>query len=601
MKKYLSLLLALSMVLALFAGCGATSSSSTEPVSSVPSEAPADVEETASVSEPAASETDTSEAESPAASTAEEASAPVETDYIDADGMYSAQKMGVEYIYPVDGSPTISIWNTLHTNLTDIAKIEDYDYQDYVAQETGINVKWTTVDQGAARDQIDLMIASGDYTDMIMNFSDSSYSLASAFEDGVILDLSEMIEEYSPNYYAITHAPGNEDYARDIIDDDGHYLCYWMLQNTAVITEGFWIRTDMLETAGISELPTSYDAVEEAMLAIFNTGAYPDLKAGLLVNSESYAQYFSYGYDIPSTRSNYGLYHVAGEVRSSYTEQNQRDYLSMMNDWYEKGILTPDFVSMDSNPMSAMVSEMITTDQCIIYSGWNVSAEQYSASAINPDYAVSGIQDPTRDGSANHFGNAIRLNTMHNCVITSAADDEGLVEICMQYADWWYTDTGVDLYNYGEEGKVWNWNADQTDREYTELVTNDPNYAINTAWGRYAVYGNFIGYSNEWRSNWFYGETELSAMETWTNTSDGTYSLPTSSLTLTAEETASIQTIVGDIETYVDENMAKFVNGDKDIDDDTQWEEFTSTIESLGIGQVVEVYQAAYDRYLERD
>ena len=611
MKKCLAILLALAMMLALFAGCGA----GTEPADSA---APADTTEAseaeAAAEAPAQEEAAPEEApaaadEAPEEAAPEEASAPeeapldegpVEAEYIDPDGMYSAQGMGVEYIYPVDDAPDITIWNTLHTNLTEIGVIEDYPYIDYVEKETGIHVDWTTVDQGAARDQIDLMFASGDYTDMVMNFSDSSYTLASGYEDDVILDLTDMIEEFSPNYYAIVHAPGNEDYARDVTDDEGRYLCYWMLQNTAVVTEGFWIRTDMLDKVGISDLPTTYDAVEEAMLAIKNSGEYPDLKTGLLVNSESYAQYFAYGFDIPSTRSYFGLYHVDDEVRTCLTDDRERAYLTMMHDWYTKGLLTPDFVSMDSNPMSAQVTEMITTDQCVIYSGWNVSAEQYTSMAANPDFAVAGIQDPTHDGGANHFGNAVRLNTMHNCVITSAAKDRDVVETCMRYADWWYTDKGVDLYNYGEEGLAWNWNDDQTERVYTDLVTNDPDYNINTAWGRYAVYGNFIGYSNEWRANWSYGDTELNAMTTWTESSLADYSLPTSSMTLTADETSKIITTMGDINTYVAENLAKFVNGDKNIEDDAQWDEFTSTLESMGIDDIVEVYQAAYDRYLER-
>jgi len=602
MKRSLAILLALTMILALLAGCGGTAASAdtaaSESAPAAEQAAPEEAQEEAAPTEEAPAEETLEEAGSAQEASAEES--PAEVDYIDPDGMYSAQGMGVEYVYPLTDAPDITIWNTLHTNLTEISKIEDFPYIEYVEKETGIHVDWTSVDQGAARDQIDLMFASGDYTDMVMNFSDSSYTLASALEDDVILDLTDKIEEFSPNYYAIVHAPGNEDYARDVTNDDGQYLCYWMFQNTAVVMEGFWIRTDMLDTAGVEELPTTYDAVEEAMLAVKNCGNYPDLKTGLLVNSESYAQYFAYGYDIPSTRSYFGLYHEGDEVRSCLTEQAERDYLTMMHDWYTKGLLTPDFVSMDSNPMGAQVTEMITMDQCVIYSGWNVSAGQYKSMASNPDFSVVGIQDPTKDGGPNHFGNVVRLNTMHNCVITSAAADDDVVETCMRYADWWYTDKGVDLYNYGEEGLAWNWNEDKTERVYTDLVTNDPDYPINTAWGRYAVYGNFIGYSNEWRGNWSYGESELNAMTVWTETSLGDYSLPTSSMTLTSDETSRILTMMGDINTYVSENLAKFVNGDKNINDDAQWEEFTGAIEALGINDIVEVYQAAYERYLNR-
>ena len=53
-----------------------------------------------------------------------------------------------------------------------------------------------------------------------------------------------------------------------------------------------------------------------------------------------------------------------------------------------------------------------------------------------------------------------------------------------------------------------------------------------------------------------------------------------------------------DISTYVTSEIASFISGEKDIS--TEWDEYVSTIEGLGIERCVELKQNAYDRYLSR-
>lgn len=52
-----------------------------------------------------------------------------------------------------------------------------------------------------------------------------------------------------------------------------------------------------------------------------------------------------------------------------------------------------------------------------------------------------------------------------------------------------------------------------------------------------------------------------------------------------------------DIDTYVDENIPKFVMGDLSLDD---YESFADTLNKMGVPAILECRHAAYDRYLER-
>ena len=46
---------------------------------------------------------------------------------------------------------------------------------------------------------------------------------------------------------------------------------------------------------------------------------------------------------------------------------------------------------------------------------------------------------------------------------------------------------------------------------------------------------------------------------------------------------------------YVNQALVQFVTGDMDIE--TQWEEYISTLESMGVQQYIDTYQKYYEAY----
>jgi putative aldouronate transport system substrate-binding protein len=64
---------------------------------------------------------------------------------------------------------------------------------------------------------------------------------------------------------------------------------------------------------------------------------------------------------------------------------------------------------------------------------------------------------------------------------------------------------------------------------------------------------------------------------------------------MTTEETTSYNTIYNDIDTYLDENIVKFIVGDKSLD---EFDSFVNTLRDMGIDECIAMTQTAYDRYL---
>ena len=65
----------------------------------------------------------------------------------------------------------------------------------------------------------------------------------------------------------------------------------------------------------------------------------------------------------------------------------------------------------------------------------------------------------------------------------------------------------------------------------------------------------------------------------------------------TAEESAFIAERMNEISTYTGEMMMKYILGQESLD---SFDTFVSNIEKLGIQDVIECKQAAYDRYMAR-
>ncbi|NLL35729.1 MAG: ABC transporter substrate-binding protein, partial [Clostridiales bacterium] len=68
--------------------------------------------------------------------------------------------------------------------------------------------------------------------------------------------------------------------------------------------------------------------------------------------------------------------------------------------------------------------------------------------------------------------------------------------------------------------------------------------------------------------------------------------------TMTLDEMGDYSKRHGDINTYVIEQIPRFIIGDLSVEDD--WDAYVAEIEHMGIEQCIEYWQNAYDRYMAR-
>ncbi len=504
----------------------------------------------------------------------------------DADGVTSIR--GVTYNYPLEGSHELSIWAVFNGNLTNwLDGYGDLRAWIHVQEATGISLSFVSVSEDVATTQYSLMIASGDYSDIINGFgssmTDSTMTAATACDEGIIICLDDYMEDYLPNYSAWLAM--DEAYQRDTKDDDGHYYGTYTLNTQAVSDSGNWLRSDLLEKYGADSLSTVAD-YEDFFAFCKSEG----LEQVVGFNQNTLTTYMASAYDLAGL-SDAALFQVDGVVKSSYLEDAAYDYMAMIVDWYQKGYIDDDVMSITGAPNDSIFTESIYTGNLALFNGMGGHYSDYCENAADVEgFDLVAVPELVlNEGSITHFDEPIAVKTDSCTVITTGCDD---IEAAAKLLDWFYSDDGINTGNYGAEGTTWYWDADGH-RQYTELIWNDTEFGLipSNISGIYCLQGRFdFGYPTP---------VVLDAMETWSSDSDDAYYLNTSTISLTTDEEDIVNSYLSDLSTYAEENLSKVAVGDIELTE-AWWSDFTDTLLDMGLQEIIDQYQAGYTRYLSR-
>ncbi len=572
MKRLLSVLLAMCMLLTMAAcGGGGTSASeaksaseaqeTTTPEISKQTEAPQQTVEAA----PSAEEESTLEA---SAAEEPETLAPLS--------------------YPVsDGSATLTYWYAyppfVPNFLDDVSNKEIYQA---INKAVGVNIKVVGYSLVNANEQFQLMVASGDYTDIIYSFgSNYSGSIEGAVEDEIITDLAPYLEEYAPDYtnYILT----DEEVNLAVHTDAGYVPAFASIGNENVsVNGGQIIRTDFLDAVG-KDMPTTYDELEDALTAFKDELNIP---SPYWSNPAGYVVEMTAGYGVYP-----GFYVEDGQVKYGFYEKGYFDYLTMMNRWYENGLLYADFAAQQ-NQLQFPDSSLVTNNQVgVWFNSLNEMTSYTPETATDPNFAITGMPILTKEkGETTHFCTAFSRVSVNsgNFISTNCKD----LELAMAWCNYWYTDEGTLLANYGIEGESYEMVDGKP--QFTDLVTNNPDMAFDIAISVYCEFngGGYYVLNEKTDSN--YSEVQLQARKNWLENSDGANVYP-SYAALNAEESAVYGAKIGDVDTYVEEMTLKYITGAEPLTDES-FQTYQATLDGFGMQDCIRVYQSAYDRYLAR-
>lgn len=551
-------MLAITMIVAFFAGCTSNEAADTTP----------------------------SESAKPAAA---EVSAPTETSVIPSVAVESNYTSPGGISYPIsDGSEELSFFVDAPPIMMGVASWSELPGAKSILDATGINYKYIEVASTIKTEQFNLMIASGDYTDLIDVSSYAGGGASQAYADGVIIDVADLSEQYAPDFWLAANET-NDATVRSLKSSGQMYGIYKLLKQSTADGGPFY-RKDWQEALGIST-PHTLDEFTDMLYAFKDKydcdHTYYVGTSGVLASLVNAA----FGcIPLNLTGTDLGLYlDDNGKVTNGITSDGYREYLEWFYKLYSDDIIYKEFYA-SSDPLSTMYSIIGTGNAGV----WNDSAGGIdqtilSADENNKNMVVGGISGLYNDEGVFDF-QSIEVLTDGCWSISTCCENPALA---LEFANYFYTEPGMKLSNYGVEGISYTVDADG-EIQFTQQVYDD------ISAGLFNYTPMFMPYLKDPAFRWMlFTDMQLDALWAVRNRDIETSTKHSFSVTnlLTADESASISSKVTDIVSYASEAALKFMTGDVEIND-TTWAEFVSSCNGLNLPECVEVYQKAYDDYV---
>ena len=587
-KKFLALLLAAGMILGLLAGCGGkTEASASVPASAsdpeVSAEAPTAPEVPAEV--PAAPEASAEESESALEAEPE-------------DYAYT----GEWAVYPLcaPGEKTLTMWCEFPGFLAMVG-IDSYvgcSVFNAAEEATGVHIDFTEVTMMNAADQFSLMCAANDMKDIIAGTGTYYGSTAGAVEEEIVVDLSEYAEQYMGNYLTILNDSKYAAYREKAYNSEGQLVEISSISDDFLPTSGTQIRKDWLDALNLP-VPETYDDWETTLKAFkenYNcTNAL--LLSGLTQMTNLIAGYGTAGAaEAAMGGSAVNMYVKDGVIHNGYQDDGYRAYLTMMNRWYKEGLLSPDFITASNDgSQNNMDGVILSGDTGIWFSQGNfITQYESQAQVTDPDFVIMGIADPYspefNPEKTTHFTSMVGGSAGGSAALSVSTNCEDIPLAC-QWMDYFWTEEGQLLCNYGIEGEGFEYD-ENGEPQFSDFVVNGGNFQFMMT--GYTLSG--VPSLQDFDKSFFtYGDNVIEAFDTWGSCVDDAYTLP-AAMTLNTDQSEKYSSQFNDINTMAEERVGRFITGELDIN--TEWDTFQQDLISMGIEDCIAIYQECYDDYM---
>lgn len=223
--------------------------------------------------------------------------------------------------------------------------IKELKWYDVAEERTGIHVDYISGPEEAADvySEVDQRVISGDLPDAVMTklVQTNVYG-----PQGVFADLAPYIEKYAPNLQK--YIDDNPDYKALVTDKDGHI--YGLCKETPIFADLIGYRVDQFKAAGID--PDSIVTIDdftkalETLKAYYgkdNPNYYPLTGRDTAIR---FASWFGAASNISSTES-HGIYINGHYKDGSIDIMNDGAYkmVETMKKWYAEGLIQPEWVA----------------------------------------------------------------------------------------------------------------------------------------------------------------------------------------------------------------------------------------------------------------
>jgi putative aldouronate transport system substrate-binding protein len=469
--------------------------------------------------------------------------------------------------------------------------IKELKWYDVAEQRTGIHVDYVYGPEefSDCYAEVDQRIISNTLPDAVM----TKLAQTNVYgPQGVFADLAPYIAKYAPHIQAYLDA--NPTYKALVTSADG--AIYALAKETPIFADFIGYRADHFAKAGID--PNSIVTVDDF------TNALRTLKAYYGADNKNYyplcgrdavvrfAAWFGAASNISATESN-GIY-VSGHYKDGSIDiMNDGAYTmaQTMKTWYDEGLINPDWVAGTMGEAD-WEATMLNGNGSIFYDYYN-RAQWFMDNGgpdNDPDYQM-GVLNFLKgaNGEAMPVTTSLKYND-ECCTAVNANCSEDTIKTILTFIDYFYSDEGQTLANYGVEGESFETQADGSKKFIVDYSTEESTPAGEKRWSflsdRLTVCKPVID------AAFFQWNAPLIAEAA------GRLLVPENLMTsyvlkFSEDQSKELSNLVASVYDAEMAGVVSFVDGDRELTE-SEWAAFQDEMNNLGLSRIEEIQLAAY-------
>lgn len=489
----------------------------------------------------------------------------------------------------------ISRRNPLHGDFSDMWFLNE------IEERTGIKIILDSVEEAGWTEKKNLLFAAGDYPELFID--GVTLNEASIYgQQGILIPINEYFE-YAPNLAKLYEEYPDAYNSLAAADGNIYMQCNLVTNDWDVVMNPRDINVAWLEKLDLSE-PLTTDELYETLKAFKEGDPNGNGVADEIPMSAIY--------DVTKSVNDpvllaFGLVDYKHDLMNGNeyvyvpTHENFRAYLEFMNRLFVEGLL-------DSEMFTQTEDQFIAKEQAGLV-GFNVNPHNIRLASLEPltlEYnQITPLTSPVNDSPIWRRNYVVNASFPHGYAITDKCQN---IEAAVRLLDYFMTNEGTLLVKGGPMlGEV----EEDSGLEVTYDEKGEPTFTIHLNTDKWESFWNFrMKYSLQYcpflNDNFQIGITVLNDRMYRKMFDDVNNSVvpevmrfgyPNMSFDLdTMEELNALEVV---IDTYSDQMMAKFITGDLPITDEN-WDEFQSTMQSMGVENIFRIRQAGYDNWASK-
>lgn len=460
--------------------------------------------------------------------------------------------------------------------------------------------------------QLTLKVAGDELPDLLMGCSMNVSDVNEWGAEGYFLDLSKYMD-LMPNLKAyFEEYPELEAYCTTS-DGQIYGLPRMRVDMTDRLTRSF-VNRQWLENLGLST-PTSideyYNVLKEFKEKDANGNGDPNDEIPLLFTSNdggytSIERTLLDAYGIFTNDINYILQADENDkVQLANTSDTYREYLKFLNKLYKEGL-------MEQEAFTITGDEVTTKQQDDVYGSFGCGSAPFVMANKDISYDANWVALAGLTSDVHTEREVGIASPVQNAILVAVNGNTANPEALARFIDYFYTEEGMLAAVKGYDGVTFDMVKDELlDTEVPEMRVPD-GYSSGE---EYRYKGSIINEAlnlvekNIDRLAMFNSDREVlekpefiekygwAALVVDAYKADGVTGVDAYPVvSYTSDEIETRGAVFKDITTYLEQARAQFVTGELDLDKD--WDTYISTLDQMNLGGLLEIEQAAYDRYI---